>query len=53
MVCSLVHSTTMSFTAPLPWICKISEPSNFNVADSNAAAAISSPSAARSGAGYW
>ena len=51
MVCSLVHSTTISLTVPLPCICRIREPSNLSVADSSAAAAISSPSTARSGSG--
>src|SRR5262245_11717833 len=52
MVCSLVHSTTISLTAPLPCICRMSEPSNLSVADNRAAAAISSPSTLRSGGGY-
>ena len=43
MVRSLLHSTTASFSGPVPWICRISAPSNLRLAAISSAAAIISP----------
>lgn len=48
---SELHWTTSIFTGPSPKICMMRVPLNFRFADSNAHAAIISPSTVRTGAG--